>query len=67
MDMSFANQALSAEYLVQQQGHLKPEIHLLPKDVDVEIASLKLSAMKVQIDELTPEMIEYTNSWQIGT
>jgi adenosylhomocysteinase len=67
MDMSFANQALSAEYLVRHKGQLKPEIHLLPKDVDVEIARLKLTAMKVRIDELTPEMIEYMNSWQIGT
>jgi adenosylhomocysteinase len=67
MDMSFANQALSAEYLIQNQGKLAPEIHLLPKEVDVEIARIKLAAMKVQIDELTPEMIEYTNSWQIGT
>jgi adenosylhomocysteinase len=67
MDMSFANQALSAEYLVKEQGQLKPEIHLLPKEVDVEIARLKLSAMQIKIDELTPEMMEYMNSWQIGT
>lgn len=67
MDMSFANQALSAEYLVKEQGKLKPEIHLLPKEVDVEIARLKLSAMQIKIDELTPEMMEYMNSWQIGT
>jgi adenosylhomocysteinase len=67
MDMSFANQALSAEYLMKNQGKLAPEIHLLPKEVDVEIARIKLAAMKVRIDELTPEMIEYTNSWQIGT
>jgi adenosylhomocysteinase len=67
MDMSFANQALSAEYLVLHKGQLKPEIHLLPKEVDVEIARLKLTAMKVRIDELTPEMIEYMNSWQLGT
>ena len=67
MDMSFANQALSAEYLILNKGKLNPEIHLLPKEVDVEIARLKLTAMKVNIDELTPEMIEYTNSWQMGT
>ncbi|MFN7926356.1 MAG: adenosylhomocysteinase [Blastocatellia bacterium] len=67
MDMSFANQALSAEFLVKNQGQLAAEIHLLPKDVDVEIARLKLSAMKVHIDELTPEMVEYMNSWQMGT
>jgi adenosylhomocysteinase len=67
MDMSFANQALSAEYLVKHKGQLKPEIHLLPAEVDMEIARLKLSAMKVKIDTLTPEMVEYMNSWQMGT
>lgn len=67
MDMSFANQALSAEFLVKKQGQLSPEIHLLPKEVDVEIARLKLSAMNIQIDELTSEMVEYMNSWQMGT
>jgi adenosylhomocysteinase len=67
MDMSFANQALSAEYLILNKGKLKAEICLLPKEVDIEIARLKLTAMKVRIDELTPEMIEYTNSWQMGT
>ncbi len=67
MDMSFANQALSAEYLIMHKGQLQPEIHLLPKEVDIEIARLKLTAMKVRIDELTPEMVEYMNSWQIGT
>ncbi len=67
MDMSFANQALSAEFLVKNRGQLKPEIHLLPKEVDVEIARLKLAAMKVNIDDLTPEMVEYMNSWQMGT
>ena len=67
MDMSFANQALSAEFLVKNRGELKPEIHLLPKEVDVEIAKLKLAAMNVSIDELTSEMVEYMNSWQMGT
>jgi adenosylhomocysteinase len=67
MDMSFANQALSAEYLVKNKGKLSADIHLLPKEVDVEIARLKLAAMKVYIDELTPDMVEYMNSWQMGT
>jgi adenosylhomocysteinase len=67
MDMSFANQALSAEYLVKNQGKLSADIHLLPKEVDVEIARLKLAAMKVYIDELSPDMVEYMNSWQMGT
>jgi adenosylhomocysteinase len=67
MDMSFANQALSAEYLVKEQGALTPGLHLLPKEVDQEIASLKLAAMGVKMDSLTPEMIEYMNSWETGT
>jgi adenosylhomocysteinase len=67
MDMSFANQALSVEYLVKKRGELAPEIHLLPKEVDVEIARLKLAAMGIAIDELTPEQVEYVNSWQVGT
>jgi adenosylhomocysteinase len=67
MDMSFANQALSVEYLVKNKGKLEPDIHLLPEEVDMEIASLKLTAMKVSIDEPTPEQLEYMNSWQSGT
>ncbi len=67
MDMSFANQALSAEYLVKNKGKLSADIHLLPKEVDAEIARLKLAAMKIYIDELTPDMVEYMNSWQMGT
>jgi adenosylhomocysteinase len=67
MDMSFANQALSVEYLVKNKGKLKPDIHLLPEEVDLEIASLKLTSMKVSIDEPTPEQLEYMNSWQGGT
>jgi adenosylhomocysteinase len=67
MDMSFANQALSAEYLVKQHGELKPGLHLLPEEVDQEIAALKLAAMGVKIDTLTAEMIEYMNSWESGT
>lgn len=67
MDMSFANQALSAEYLVKNKGKLSANIHVLPEEVDNEIARLKLTSMNVQVDELTPEMIEYMNSWQSGT
>lgn len=67
MDMSFANQALSAEYLVKNRGKLPPGVHVLPEEVDKEIASLKLRAMGVQIDTLTPEMIEYMSSWETGT
>src|SRR5438128_355538 len=67
MDMSFANQALSVEYLVKKKGMLEPGVHLLPGDVDLEIARLKLAAMQLRIDQLTPEQVEYLNSWQSGT
>jgi adenosylhomocysteinase len=55
------------EYLVKNKGKLEPKIHLLPEEVDTEIARLKLTAMKVSIDELTPEMVEYMNDWKTGT
>jgi adenosylhomocysteinase len=67
MDMSFANQALSVEYLVKNKGKLAPGVHVLPEEVDREIASLKLRSMNVSIDTLTPEMIEYLSSWEVGT
>lgn len=67
MDMSFANQALSAEFLTKNRGQLEARIHLLPEEVDHEIARLKLTAMQVAMDDPTPEQIEYFNSWQSGT
>jgi len=67
MDMSFANQALSVEYLVKNKGRLEARIHLLPEEVDLEIARIKLTSMNVSIDDATPEQIEYMNSWQVGT
>ena len=67
MDMSFANQALSAEYLVKNKGKLDAKVHVLPPEVDQEIASLKLRSLGINIDELTPEMIEYMTSWETGT
>ncbi len=67
MDMSFANQALAAEYLVKNKGKLENAVHKLPAQVDVDIATLKLKAMSVGIDELTPSMVEYMNSWTVGT
>ena len=67
MDMSFANQALSVEYLVKHKGELPPGVHLLPKEVDTEIASLKLRALGVSIDTLTAEQLEYITSWETGT
>jgi len=67
MDMSFANQALALEYLVKNKGELTPGLHRLPSSVDHEIAQLKLNSLGVAIDKLTPEMIEYMRSWQVGT
>ena len=67
MDMSFANQALSVEYLVKNHGKLEAGVHLLPKEVDAEIASLKLHALGMSIDTLTSEQLEYISSWETGT
>jgi adenosylhomocysteinase len=67
MDMSFANQALSVEYLVKNKGQLRPGVHTLPEEVDTEIAGLKLKALGIDIDELTPEQLEYLGSWETGT
>jgi len=67
MDMSFANQALACEYLVKYKGVLEPGIHSIPASVDQDIARLKLQAMGVAIDSLTPAQIQYMNSWTSGT
>jgi adenosylhomocysteinase len=67
MDMSFANQALAAEYLVKNKGKLAPGIHSIPTEVDQNIAALKLKAMGIEIDSLTADQINYNNSWTTGT
>ncbi|HMO56021.1 MAG TPA: adenosylhomocysteinase [Roseiflexaceae bacterium] len=67
MDMSFANQALASEYLLKHQGKLPVGVHALPKEVDREIAALKLKAMGVEIDVLTAEQAKYLSSWEEGT
>jgi adenosylhomocysteinase len=67
MDMSFANQALAVEYLVKNKGNLAAGLHSIPREVDEEIARLKLQAMGIFIDSLTADQIDYTNSWQSGT
>ncbi|MCU0537514.1 MAG: adenosylhomocysteinase [Hydrococcus sp. Prado102] len=67
MDMSFANQALACEYLVKNKGKLNPGIYTIPAELDKEIARLKLQAMGITIDSLTPEQVEYINSWTAGT
>ncbi|MQC17543.1 MAG: adenosylhomocysteinase [Chloroflexi bacterium] len=67
MDMSFANQALSAEYMVNNHQNLEKRVYDVPKEIDDEIARLKLAAMGVNIDVLTPEQEHYLNSWELGT
>ena len=67
MDMSFANQALSAEYMLKNSARLEKKVYSVPADIDREIARLKLAAMGVQIDILTPEQEKYLNSWEEGT
>jgi adenosylhomocysteinase len=67
MDMSFANQALSVEYLINMKGTLAPGVHTLPQEVDTEIASLKLRSFGMDIDVLTAEQTEYLSSWEMGT
>ena len=67
MDMSFANQALACEYLVKNKGTLKPGLYSIPTEIDQNIASLKLKATAIEMDTLTPEQVEYMNSWTSGT
>ena len=67
MDMSFANQALSAEYVVQNAASLEKKVYVVPKDIDDEIARLKLATMGVEIDTLTEEQAKYLASWDEGT
>jgi adenosylhomocysteinase len=67
MDMSFANQALAAEWVLQQGGTLEPRVYPVPPDIDREISRLKLDSMGVEIDTLTPEQREYLSSWTVGT
>jgi adenosylhomocysteinase len=67
MDMSFANQALSAEYMVKNLDKLEKKVYSVPEVIDREIARIKLESMGVQIDHLTPEQVNYLNSWEEGT
>ncbi len=67
MDMSFANQALSVEYMVKNADKLEKKVYSVPDEIDRQIARLKLDAMGVQIDTLTPEQEKYLNSWEEGT
>jgi adenosylhomocysteinase len=67
MDMSFANQALGAEYMVRNFKKLTPNVYTIPEDVDREIARLKLASMGIKIDKLTAEQKKYLSSWEEGT
>ncbi|MDP9356711.1 MAG: adenosylhomocysteinase [Chloroflexota bacterium] len=67
MDMSFANQALAAGYIVREGRTLQPMVYRVPEEIDREIARLKLAAMGVEIDQLTDEQAHYLNSWEAGT
>jgi len=67
MDMSFANQALAAEYMVKNHASLEHTVYSVPEEIDTEIARLKLAAMGVRIDTLTPEQEAYLSEWRMGT
>ena len=67
MDMSFANQALAAEYMVKNYASLEKKVYSVPEEMDREIAALKLKAMSVECDVLTEEQVRYLNSWEEGT
>src|SRR5215467_8118114 len=67
MDMSFANQALCSEYLAKHHGDLERRVYDVPKEIDAQVAQIKLQAMGVAIDTLTEEQVRYLNSWEEGT
>jgi len=67
MDMSFANQALAAEWVVKNHTTLEKKVHVVPSEIDAEIARLKLKSMGSAIDKLTPEQKKYLASWEMGT
>jgi adenosylhomocysteinase len=67
MDMSFANQALSAEHMVKNVGNMEKKVYAVPEEIDREIARIKLEAMHVDIDVLTDDQVRYLNSWEEGT
>ena len=67
MDMSFANQALSVEYLFSDSGTLRPDVYPVPEAIDKNIGLLKLGTMGISIDSLTEKQEKYLNSWESGT
>jgi adenosylhomocysteinase len=67
MDMSFANQALAVEHLVRNHSDMSAQMYTVPAEIDREVARLKLAALGVTIDEMTPQQLKYSTSWQEGT
>jgi adenosylhomocysteinase len=67
MDLSFADQALSAEYIVKHKDDLELKVYKVPDDIDYNVAVLKLKVMGIEIDNLTPEQKKYLSSWEAGT
>ena len=67
MDMSFANQALSAEHIAKHHKELERKVYKVPQEIDENIALLKLRSMGIKIDTLTPEQKKYLSSWEMGT
>jgi adenosylhomocysteinase len=67
MDMSFANQALSCEYMVKNHDKLEKNVYSVPEEIDKEIAKIKLEAMGIKVDVLSAEQVKYLNSWEEGT
>ena len=67
MDMSFADQSLSAEYVANEYQNLENQVYVVPRDIDVEVGRLKLLSMGIEIDDLTDEQEKYLTSWDIGT
>ncbi|MDD1742334.1 MAG: adenosylhomocysteinase, partial [Methanotrichaceae archaeon] len=67
MDMSFANQALSVRYIMESGSTLETKVYSVPKEIDRRVAEMKLQAMGIRIEKLTPEQIDYLHSWQMGT
>ena len=67
MDMSFANQALSAEYVAQHHAELERKVYVVPEAIDAEVARLKLAALGITLDAMTEEQLRYVSSWQSGT
>ena len=67
MDMSFATQALTVRWAVENQEQLTPNVHAVPKEIEDQVASLKLASMDIQLDRLTPEQKRYLASWEFGT